>query len=120
MLEHSETVLNTTQRFFEVIHFYSRFTASDGISHLRVGTAIIEPVNEVRDLGITLDSTLTLRTHVNNVVSLWLSHYLNLHELSKIRKFLSRKDTERIVHAFISSKLDYCQWLVLPPGLAFF
>ena len=34
---------------------------SDSILHLRVGTAIIEPVNEVRDLGITLDSNLTLR-----------------------------------------------------------
>ena len=45
----------------EVIHFYSRFTASDSISHLRVRTAIIKPENEVRDLGITLDSTLTLR-----------------------------------------------------------
>ena len=36
---------------------------------------------------------------------------LSLHELSKIRKFLSQKDTERVVHAFISSKLDYCNGL---------
>ena len=28
----------------EVIHFYSRYTPSDSISHLRVGTAIIEAV----------------------------------------------------------------------------
>ena len=92
----------------EVIHFYSRYMPSDSISHLRVGTAIIEPVNEVRDLGITLDSTLTLRTHINNICR---SGSLSLHELSKIRKFLSRKDTERVVHAFISSKLDYCNGL---------
>ena len=92
----------------EVIHFYSRFMPSDNISHLRVGTAIIEPVNEVRDLGITLDSTLTLRTHINNICR---SGSLSLHELSKIRKFLSQKDTERVVHAFISSKLDYCNGL---------
>ena len=92
----------------EVIHFYSRYMPSDSISHLRVGTAIIEPVNEVRDLGITLDSTLTLRTHINNICR---SGSLSLHELSKIRKFLSQKDTERVVHAFISSKLDYCNGL---------
>ena len=92
----------------EVIHFYSRYMPSDSISHLRVGTAIIEPVNEVRDLGITLDSTLTLRTHINNKCR---SGSLSLHELSKIRKFLSQKDTERVVHAFISSKLDYCNGL---------
>ena len=92
----------------EVIHFYSRRTPSDSISHLRVGTAIIKPVNEVRDLGITLDSTLTLRTHINNICR---SGSLSLHQLSKIRKFISQKDTERVVHAFISSKLDYCNGL---------
>ena len=84
----------------EIIHFYSRYMPSDSISHLRVGTAIIEPVNEVRDLGITLDSTLTLRTQYN--------------ELSKIRKFLSQKDTERVVHAFISSKLGNGLFYGLP------
>ena len=84
----------------EVIHFYSRYMPSDSISHLRVGTAIIEPVNEVRDLGITLDSTLTLRTQYN--------------ELSKIRKFLSQKDTERVVHAFIFSKLGNGLFYGLP------
>ena len=63
----------------------------------------------MRDLGITLDSTLTLRTHINDICR---SGSLSLHELSKIRKFLSRKDTERVVHAFISSKLDYCNGLV--------
>ena len=80
---------------------------SDSISHLRVGTVIIEPVNEVRDLGITLDSTLTLRTHINKCCS----GSLSLHELSTIRKFLSQKDTESVVHAFIASKLDYCNGL---------
>ena len=28
-----------------------------------------------------------------------------------LRKFLSQKDTERVVHAFISSKLDFCNGL---------
>ena len=51
----------------EVIHFYSCYTPSDSISHLRVFTAIIEPLNEVRELGITPDSTLTIRTHINNI-----------------------------------------------------
>ena len=56
----------------------------------------------MRNLGITLDSTLTLRTHINNICRFGS---LSLHE---IRKFLSQRDTERVAHAFISSKLDYC------------
>ena len=105
---HSQNVLKCNPTKTEVIHFYSRFTLSGSISHLRVGTAIIEPVNEVRDLGIILDSTFTFRTHINNICR---SGSLSLHELSKIRKFISQKDTERVVHAFISSKLDYCNGL---------
>ena len=92
----------------EVIHFYSRYMPSDSISHLRVGSAIIKPVNEEGDLGIILDSTLTLRTHINNICR---SGSLSLHELSKIRKLISQKDTERVVRAFISSKLDNCNGL---------
>ena len=107
MLEHSNGLkCNPTKA--EVTHFYSLYTPSDSIPHLTVGTAIIEPVNEVRDLGITLDSTLTLRTQINHICR---SGSLSLHELSKIRKFISQKDTERVVHAFISSKLDYCNGL---------
>ena len=49
---------------------------SGSISHLRVGTAIIEPVNEVRDLGFTLDSSLTLCTHIKNINYVDPAHYL--------------------------------------------
>ena len=77
------------------------------VSH--TSESALQPVNEVKDLGITLDSTLTLRTHINNICC---SGSLSLHELSKIRKFLSQKDTKRVVHAFISSKLDYCNGLL--------
>ena len=59
----------------EVIHFYSHFTASDSISHLRVGTPIIQPVNEVRDLCIFLDSTLTLPAPTS-IIYVSPAHYL--------------------------------------------
>ena len=64
----TQTGLKCNPTKSEVIHFHSRFTPSDSISHLRVGTAIIESTtDEVRNLGINLDSTLTLLTHINNI-----------------------------------------------------
>ena len=93
----------------EVIHFYSRFTQTDSISHLRVGNAIIKPVPEVRDLGVTFDSTLTLHNHINNICR---SGSLSLHQIGKIRKFITQEYAERIVHAFVSSKLDYCNGIL--------
>ena len=100
----TQNVLKCNPVKTELIHFYSRYTPSDSISHFRVGTAIIEPVNEVRDLGITLDSTLTLRTHINKICR---SGSLYLHELSKIRKFISQKETKRVVIARPASR-DRC------------
>ena len=58
----------------EVIYFYSRYMPSDSISHLRVGTAIIEPVNEVRNLGITFDSPSLFAP--TSIIYVALAHYL--------------------------------------------
>ena len=43
--------------------------------------------------------------HINSVVKSSLYHLRNM---SKIRKFLSLSTTERLVHAFVTSKLDNC------------
>ena len=59
----------------------------------------------VRDLGIHFDSVLSMSTHVS---SLCQSISYSLYRISRIRRFLSRTDTERLIHAFVSSRLDYC------------
>ena len=47
-----------------------------------------------------------------NVNSVCKSAFYHLRHISRIRKFLSSKTTEIFVHAFISSKLDYCNSLL--------
>ena len=47
--------------------------------------------------------------HVNSVCK---SAFYHLCNISRIRKFLSSKTTEILVHAFVSSKLDYCNSLL--------
>ena len=66
-------------------------------------------MTEVRDLGVTFDSTLTLHNHINNICR---SGSLSLHQIGKIRKFITQEYAERIVHAFVSSKLDYCNGIL--------
>ena len=56
-----------------------------------------------------IDSHLTFVPHVNNICRA-LSR--SFHSIGRIRKYLSQADTERIVHAFVLSKLDYCNSLL--------
>ena len=59
--------------------------------------------------GVTLDSHLTFVSHVKNTCRA-LSR--SFHSIGRIRKYLSQACTERIAHAFILSKLDYCNSLL--------
>uniref|UniRef100_A0A8C6L1N7 Reverse transcriptase domain-containing protein n=1 Tax=Nothobranchius furzeri TaxID=105023 RepID=A0A8C6L1N7_NOTFU len=67
----------------------------------------------VSNLGIKIDSALNLDTHVNTVVR---SCFFNLKRLSRIRPLLSRAHLESVLHAFVLSRLDYCN--ALYAGLA--
>ena len=40
------------------------------------------------------------------------SLYYHLRNISKIRKYLTEETTKILVHAFVSSKLDYCNSLL--------
>ena len=63
----------------------------------------VKPVS--RNLGVVFDSNLTLENHVSGLTRTCFYHLRNI---SRIRSMLSFKDCEIIVHAFISSRLDYC------------
>ena len=54
---------------------------------LRVEAMDIEPVNCVRNLGAWFDSMLSMETHINKV---WSSGFYYLHNLRRIRKYLSQ------------------------------
>ena len=59
-------------------------------------------------LGVILGNILSLEQHVKRVVQLCFYHLRNI---SKIKSVLSFSNTERIIHALISSHLDYCNAL---------
>ena len=65
--------------------------------------------DSVRDLGVTLDKHLTLTNHIRNVCR---SASWGIAKIGKITKFLNRPTTEKLVHAFVSSHIDYCNGLL--------
>ena len=48
-------------------------------------------------------------SHINKTCS---SAFYHLYNIRRIRKYLSRESTECLVHAFVTSNLDYCNSLL--------
>ena len=63
----------------------------------------------VRDLSVLLDSELTMQQDVGKVASLC---YYYLRRLKKVRRILTTIITSRLVSAFVTSCLDYCNELL--------
>ena len=76
---------------------------------LQVGGSAITPSGKVRDLGVTLDPTLQMEQHVLNVCK---TTYYQLHNIFRIRKYLTVGATRTLVHALVTSRLDYCNSLL--------
>lgn len=74
------------------------------------------PASTVRDIGVILDQKLSLENHVINICK---SCFFYIHNIWKIRKYISLEACETLVHAFISSRLDFCNSLLygLPKSL---
>ena len=62
------------------------------------GTTVIRPVKYVRDLGIHLDSELTMKTHVSQVFS---SCYYQLRRIRQVRQLVGQDVAQLPVSAFI-------------------
>ena len=63
----------------------------------------------VRNLGSWFDSKLTMSTHISKVCA---SSFYHLHNIKRIRKYLSVEATKTLVHALITSRVDYCNSLL--------
>jgi len=68
-------------------------------------SASVTVVNTARDLGVILDSQLSLDAHVASVCR---SSYYQLKQLRPVARSLSVEAAKTLVQAFVSSRLDYC------------
>ena len=68
-----------------------------------VGDVTITPSKAVRNLGVIIDSNLSLEPHVSNLCKRAFYH---IRRISQIRRFLDKDTTARLVSAFVTSTLD--------------
>ncbi|XP_075329020.1 uncharacterized protein LOC142388045 [Odontesthes bonariensis] len=96
----TEVVIFGPERFREKLSSY--IVTLDGISLASSST--------VRNLGVIFDQNLSFDSHIKQVSR---TAFFHLHNIVKIRNILSQSDAEKLIHAFVTSRLDYCNSLLL-------
>ena len=93
----------------EIILFHPDWLKSQVVvKGTNIGDECIRFSDEVKNVGVWLDQNLNLDKHINKIVS---HCYKLLKDLGRIRNVLSQKHAEMLVHAIITSRLDYCNSL---------
>lgn len=64
--------------------------------------------SSLRNLGVWFDQSMSLHCHARLLVR---NCFYHLRNIAKLRTILSDSDLEMVIHAFISSRLDYCNSL---------
>ena len=79
------------------------------INHVKVGSANIVPTSHANSLGVWFYSNLSMSVHITNACS---ASFFHLYNVRKISKYLSRECKETLIHALVTSRLDYCNSLL--------
>ena len=101
-------LINDTKTEFVIISSRQQVSKIH-IDKIKVGESTIEPVKMVRNLGAWFDSHMSMNSHIGKVCS---KAFRSLYNIRQIRKFLSEETTKILVHAFVTSHLDYCNSLL--------
>ena len=78
------------------------------VTPLTVGSLEISPATKCRNLGVLFDAGLTMECQVKSAAK---SAFYHLRIIARIRRFLDLSATKTLVHAFVMSRLDYCNSL---------
>ena len=104
-----KNLLKLNQDKTELVVITFKFRNRPNLEYFRVGGEFIAPNLSVRNLGVIMDNCFCMEQHVKKICSEANYHLRNI---SKIRKYLTQDSAQILIHAFISSKLDYCNSLL--------
>ena len=93
----------------DVVFFSSRFVKSVPFPKITIGDSSIDIASVARNLGVTMDKTIAMNDHVKNVAQ---AASFAVYRIGRLSRYLDRQSTERLVHAFVSSRLDCCNSLL--------
>jgi hypothetical protein len=108
----TENFLKLNEEKTEVLIVHRQ--AESPIDTMSIGGSNISASHAVKNLGVTMDTTMMLEQHVQNTCR---NAFAEIRNIGRIRKYLDEKTTATLVNAYVISKLDYCNSLLygIPP-----
>ena len=84
---------------------HARHCPPPQLRSIYAGSELIVATGSSKNIGFYFDNTLSMNKHVN---SLCKTDFYHLRNLATIRRFLSHKHCEILIHVFVTSRIDYC------------
>lgn len=94
------------EKKMEIVFFDSHIPGGQLTSSLGLFATFLS--DTASDLGVLLDSSFKLDKQVSTVVK---SSVYQLHQIAKAKPYMPCKDLEKLIYAFITSRLNYCNSL---------
>ncbi len=83
---------------------------SNNLEHcLTLDGCSVNSSSSVRNLGVLFNSNLSFDSHVSSICK---TAFFHLKDISKLRPMLSMSNAEILIHAFMTSRLNYCNALL--------
>ena len=80
----------------------------NSVQYIKLENSNISFSNTVKNLGVIFDESLSFNEHINEIAK---SSLYKLKNLRLIRNHFSKKNFEILAHAFVTTRLDYCNSL---------
>lgn len=80
------------------------------LSTINISDCEVSASSVMRNLGSWFDETTTMDEHIRVICK---ACYFHLHNIAAVRDMLTRDAAEKLIHAFITSRLDNCNSLLI-------
>ena len=88
----------------EVMMFTPQTKHQIELTHIDLCEVSIPISNEAKNIGVTFDTVFSMDKQISQTCKTAMYH---LRRISKIRQYITQSACEKLVHAFITSRLDY-------------
>ena len=105
-MERNDLKLNPDKT--EILLIHSRFREGPALDHMQFGDERISISDKVTSLGVIVDKHMTFDAQIDHVCKSSINHLRNLF---RIRRYLDVSAASTVIHAFITTRLDYCNHL---------